>query len=192
MKILETEFVENADKRGDNRFVQIKRNQYAAIYRRFTMDGKPREFEVFQIKVAGGNEIFGKFYEEYEAYPGAAAFGKTAWSVPTEDSANRIFDEITRGEGKRKDGVVETPKPVKVVSVGPKRGRGKRAAVRPAVVFPAGKWNMKELAKANAKGWTKPSLYIAVQGMLKDKSVVEVERKSTGRGRATVFYKKKA
>lgn len=98
MKLLETEFVMNADKRGDMTFKQIKRNEYAALYRRYRMDGTPMEFEVFQVKVAGGTEIFGRHYDKYEQYPGAASFGRTAWATGDQARAEQIFDEITKGQ----------------------------------------------------------------------------------------------
>jgi hypothetical protein len=190
MKILETEFVLNADKRGDNTFRQVKRNEHAAIYQRFNMEGKPLEFEVFQIKVAGGNEIFGRYYEEYEQYPGAAAFGRTAWSVNSLQRAQQIFDEITKGQGKRNEGKETKPIAVKVKKVGGKRGRPRVS--RPEIVLPKKKFCMKDLVTVNKAGWSQPTLYIELMKLVKQNKVVEAERKQLGRGRPVVFYKVKA
>jgi hypothetical protein len=190
MKILETEFVSNADKRGDQKFVQVKRNEHAAIYQRFTMDGKPLEFEVFQIKVAGGNEIFGRFYEEYEQYPGAAAFGRSAWSVITLERAEQIFEEITKGEGKRNKGQEAVEAPVRTSVKGGRKGRPR--VVRPEIVLPKKKFCMKDLVIVNKVGWSQPTLYIELTKLVKQDKVVEAERVQKGRGRATVFYKVKA
>lgn len=191
MKLLETEFVMNADKRGDNKFVQIKRNEFAAMYRRFDMEGKPLEFEVFAVKVAGGTEIFGRFYDKYEQYPGASAWGRSAYTALTEGQAEQIYQEITDGKGKRKEGQeITKPVVVKVRNIGGKKGRPK--ANRPAIVWPKKKFSMKDLVSANKNGWSQPTLYIEVTKLVKLNKVVEAERKQQGRGRATVFYKVKA
>lgn len=191
MKILETEFVMNADKRGNNKFVQLKRNEYAALYQRFDMDGRPLEFEVFQIKVAGGTEIFGRFYEKYEAYPGASSFGRTAWNTTNKVFAEKIYDEITRGKGKRYDGVIGGELPKRNVVKGRK---GRPRVERPAIVIPKKKFCMKDLVQTNLTGWNQPTLYVELMKLVKADKVVEAERKRvTGsRGRATVFYKIKA
>jgi len=187
IKKLETEFTLNADKRGDNVFKQVMRNEFAAIYQRFDMTGKPLEFEVFAIKKAGGTEVFGKYYEPYEAYPGAAAFGRTAWSTNTVQRAKQIFDEITAGEGLRKQGQAAKPVAVKLKRVG--KGRPKLA--RPALVFPKKTFCMKDLLAVNP-GYTQPILYIDLMKLVKVNKVVESERKKLGPGRPVVFYKVKA
>ena len=190
MKLLETEFVQNSDKRGDMTFKQVKRNEYAALYRRYTMEGRPVEFEVFQIKEAGG-QVFEKFYEPYEQYPGAAAFGKTAWTVLDEARANLIYDEITAGKGSRKDAQrAAAPIEVKVKRTDGKRGRPR--VERPAIILPKKQFSMKDLLKVNVKGWSQPTLYIELMKLVKQDKVVESGRKAMGRGRPVVFYKIKA
>jgi hypothetical protein len=148
------------------------------------MDGKPLEFEVFKIRQAGGTEIFGKYYEEYEAYPGAAAFGKSAWSVNNLGRAEEIFEQLTSGESR--------PLKVKAIKLrkNPPGVRGRQAVKRPVVILPKKKFNMKDLLKANPVGWSQPTLYMALKSMLASRVVSEVERKSMGRGRPVVFYKK--
>lgn len=182
MKKLETEFVMNADKRGNNKFVQIKRNDKAALYQRFKMDGQPQEYEVFEIKIRGGN-VFGRHYEPYEGYPGASSFGRYAWTTLSREAAEHIFDLITKGSSPLKENqkIVSTARANKL-------GRGK--ANRPTVVFPKKVWTMKEIAKLNAGGWTKPALYIEVVRLVKAGEVKEVKRVSMGRGRPAVFYKR--
>ena len=187
MKKLETEFVMNADKRGDNTFKQIKRTDKVAMYRRFDMEGRGLEWEVFAIKVAGG-DVFGRHYDKYEQYPGAAAFGRHAYSLASEEAAERIYAELVKTGGKKP----KTPKPIKVKVKRPGAGKGRPKANRPEIKFPKRKWTMKDLAAANKKGWTKPTLYIEVTKLVKSGKVVEVDRVSQGRGRPTVFYKIKA
>jgi len=189
MKLLETEFVKNCDHRGDNTFKQVKLNEFAAIYQRFDMEGKPLEFEVFAIKEAGGTEIFGKFYEKYIQYPGANAFGRTAWSVNSIQRAQQIFDEITNGKGLRKQGQsAAKPILVKLKKVG--GGRGRPKVVRPELVLPKKQFCMKDLLAVNT-GYSQPVLYIDLMKLVKSNEVVEAERKAMGRGRPVVFYKVK-
>lgn len=188
MKLLETEFVQNSDKRGDNKFVQIKRNEFAAMYRRFDMDGVALEFEVFAVKVAGGTEIFGRYYDKYEQYPGASAWGRTAFTAITEGQAERIYQEITDGKGKRKEGnLVAKPSVVKVRNVGGKPGRPR--SKRPEIVLPKKQFCMKDLVKVNQNGWSQPTLYVELMKLIKGKRVMEADRKQVGRGRPMVFYK---
>jgi hypothetical protein len=188
IKKLETEFTLNADKRGDNVFKQVKRNDFAAIYQRFDMEGKPLEFEVFAVKKAGGVAVFGRYYEPYEAYPGAGAFGRTAWSTNTIQRAQQIFDEITTGKGLRKQGLATKPVLVKLKKVG--GGKGRPRVARPELVLPKKQFCMKELLAVNT-GYTQPVLYIDLMKLVKQNKVVEAERKQLGRGRPVVFYKVK-
>jgi len=178
MKLLETEFVKNCDHRGDNTFKQVKLNEFAAIYQRFDMEGKPLE-----------SEIFGKFYEKYIQYPGANAFGRTAWSVNSIQRAQQIFDEITNGKGLRKQGQsAAKPILVKLKKVG--GGRGRPKVVRPELVLPKKQFCMKDLLAVNT-GYSQPVLYIDLMKLVKSNEVVEAERKAMGRGRPVVFYKVK-
>jgi hypothetical protein len=184
IKQLEVEFVQNSDKRGNNTFKQIKRNDKAALYRRFDMEGKPQEFEVFKIKVAGGLEVFGRFYDKYEQYPGSASFGKSAWSTTSEVIANRMFDRLTNGLDvhgnteplKKQDRVVGT--------------KGRKKTLRAEVVLPTDKklFNMKDLLSIN-KEWNQPVLYVQLQKFIQDKKVELAEKRQTGRGKPTNFYR---
>lgn len=194
VKPLETEFTLNADKRGDNVFKQIKRNEFAALYRRFLPDGTPLEYEVFQIKIAGGTEVFGRFYEKYEQYPGANAFGRTAWSVGNLSVAEKIYNEITVGRGSRYDGQTAILNGATEVAVRPARtGRkGRVAAIRPELVFPKKRFVMDELWALNTKGWTKPTVYVALRKCVEQKKVKVVGSKpnGSGRGKPLVIYEK--
>ena len=185
MKKLEVEFVLNADKRGDNTFRQIKRTDNVAMYRRFDMEGRGLEWEVFVVKVAGGKEIFGRHYDKYEQYPGASAFGKHAYSLASEEAAERIFEELVKTGGKR-------PKEKRIVKKKGNGQRGRPKAKRPEIKLPKKRFCMKDLVKLNTKGWTQPTLYLELKRLMKTRKVQEVARESKGRGRATVFYKVKA
>ncbi len=64
MKKLQKEFTANYDKVGNNKFIQIKKENGVAIYERQNMDGSHRSYEVFAVKVVekgtplpGGNKV---------------------------------------------------------------------------------------------------------------------------------------
>ena len=50
MRKLEKQFVMNADKVGDNKFIQVKRTEDVAMYRRERLDGTLKGYEVFIVK----------------------------------------------------------------------------------------------------------------------------------------------
>jgi hypothetical protein len=201
IKPLETEFTLNADKSGDNVFRQVKRSDLAAIYSREKTGFKPHEWEVFQIRKAGGVKIFERYYDPYEQYPGASAFGKTAWSVNSLERAEQIYESLNKGIKpcymeveieSVEPGKPSTPgKPAKVRKIKARVMRQKISNF-PPVKWPKGEWSMKQIAAINAAPWTKPRLYTLIQGFLEAGAVKEMARRSTPgqRGRATVFYSK--
>jgi len=91
----------NADKCGNHTFTQTRREGNFCIYRRNRCsDGSLHSYEVFITRTVkagtplpGGNVVS----EDYEQYPGANAFGRTAWSYSgkqAEQAANIKFDRI--------------------------------------------------------------------------------------------------
>jgi hypothetical protein len=104
MKLLPQEKIENNDKSGKNRFVQLRKEGNFALYRREKLDGLLVGFEVFSFKTiqAGAPLPGGGTVEEtYESYPGAAAFGRTAWFIGGDNAAERAhnrFDELVKGK----------------------------------------------------------------------------------------------
>lgn len=75
---------------GDNNdnFVQVKKNEKAALYRRSTPEGSFVSFEVFALLLNPSGD---------EVYPNQAAMSKWAWCPISEDRANKMFDDITSG-----------------------------------------------------------------------------------------------
>ncbi|NBX51168.1 hypothetical protein EBT25_14880, partial [bacterium] len=64
MKKLQKEFTANYDKIGNNKFVQLRKENGVAMYERLNMDGTHRSYEVFIVKVVekgtplpGGNKV---------------------------------------------------------------------------------------------------------------------------------------
>lgn len=166
----------NADKLGDHTFKQLRKQDGVALYERIK-NGRHYDYEVFVVKtvVAGAPLPNGKKVEEsYEAYPGSASFGKTAWSVQNFDRAVQKFDELV---AKMKS------------EVGQPKRRGRKSKVVASFELPKTKFTMRDLIAKT--GLTQPVLYIRVQSLIKDGKIKEVGRvkSASGRGRATVVYK---
>lgn len=179
MKLLQKEFTMNADRSGEQLFKQLRKDGGVALYERLK-DGKHYDYEVFVIKtIAAGTPLpNGKKVEEtYEQYPGAAVWGKSAWSPATLEQANAMFDNLV----------------VKLRSeAGQPKRRGRKSKITKEIVLPRGKFTMKALITKT--GLTQPVLYLRLQKLIKTGKVIEVGRikTDTGRGRQVVVYKAKA
>ena len=186
MKLLRTEFVANYDKCGDNKFIQVKLNDVAAVYRREHLDGTLKSFEVFKLKIVEAGASLpggGKVEETYVSYPGAHAFGKSAWEFKNETAAINKFNELTDAA----NAPVVKVEPKKYVPTGGKRGR--KASVKASVVFPKGQFTMKSLLKVNTS-YKQPNLYIELQKLVKGNKVKVVghQKSDSGRGKPQVVY----
>ena len=178
MKILSTEFTMNADKCGNEVFRQMRKSDGVAMYQRIRTGGR-YGYEVFIIKtIKAGTALPGgkSVAEDYEQYPGAAQWGKTAWSPGSRGAANAKFDALV----KRLRSEVGQPK-----------RRGRKATAATTFVVPVGKFTMKMLIEQT--GMTQPVLYVRLQKLIKEGKVVEVDRvrTETGRGRLAVVYQTK-
>lgn len=179
MKILSTEFTMNADKCGNEVFRQMRKSDGVAMYQRIYLDGRIKGYEVFIIKtIKAGTALPGgkSVAEDYEQYPGAAQWGKTAWSPGSEAAADEKFDALVKRL--RSD-------------VGQPKRRGRKATAATTFVVPSGQFTMKMLIEQT--GMTQPVLYIRLQKLIKEGKVVEVDRvrTETGRGRLAVVYQTK-
>ena len=180
MKLLQKEFNCNAaDKCGSTVFRQMRKNDGVAMYQRIRPDGGIKGYEVFIIKtIKAGTALPGgkSVDEDYEQYPGAAQWGKTAWSPGSEAAADEKFDALV----KRLRSEVGQPK-----------RRGRKATAATTFVVPSGKFTMRMLIEQT--GMTQPVLYIRLQKLIKEGKVVEVDRvrTETGRGRLAVVYQTK-
>jgi len=178
MKTLSTEFTMNADKCGEQIFRQMRKSDGVAMYQRIRRDGN-YGYEVFIIKtIKAGTALPGgkSVAEDYEQYPGAAQWGKTAWSPRGRGAADEKFDALV----KRLRSEVGQPK-----------RRGRKATASSKFVVPSGKFTMKMLIEQT--GMTQPVLYIRLQKLIKEGKVVEVDRvrTETGCGRLAVVYQTK-
>ena len=172
-------------------YKQVIRSNKAAVYQRGR--GKViKDFEVFKIKVLkAGTQIFQQtITEDEERYPSNTDFGRSAWSYTggtegTKSAALKKFYELNREPAEVVAAVKDTtPK------VPGKRGRKRKE--RADLVIPSNDFSMKDLLKLNTS-WTQALAYVQIQKEIKNKVVVEVDRvkNETGRGRATVIYRKK-
>lgn len=157
----------------------MRRSDGVAMYQRIRPDGSSHGYEVFIIKtIKAGTALPGgkSVAEDYEQYPGAAQWGKTAWSPPGAAAADVKFDALV----KRLRSEVGQPK-----------RRGRKATAATTFVVPSGKFTMKMLIEQT--GMTQPVLYIRLQKLIKEGKVVEVDRvrTETGCGRLAVVYQTK-
>lgn len=186
MKKLEKRFTMNADKVGDNIFTQIKREGKVAIYERSWPDGPVKSYETFIIKtVEKGTPLpNGKQVEEtYEAYPGAASFGRTAYDCKTLDQAEDRFVELQNKVKNSEEAAEESKRTGKP-------NRGKRAKAKSVVNLPKDKFTMKMLISST--GMTQPQLYPMVKQWLSDNLIEIVDSvKAEGKGRPSFVYRAK-
>ena len=172
MRILQSEFVCNCDKMGDNKFRQVKRNDNVALYERKDMENNFIGYEVFKIKtvLAGAKLPGGKQVEEsYEVYPGAKAFGKNAYFVSSLNRAEVLFDQITN----------------EVLNKEVKNSNSKEN-----VVIPNGKLTMKMLISLTNLNQAK--LHPIVKQWEQDNLIkkVSIQKSENGRGRPSAVYEK--
>lgn len=183
MKELELTFVANCDKCGDNRFIQLMKqsigNRGVALYRRQNMEGRTLGYEVFLYKVvtAGTPLPVGFVEEDYEPYPGASSFGKTAFSCMTEERAKERFEELV--------------KKAKEAEANPTKGRGRRKKTTEPVKieYPQGAFTVNMLASTNKQIHT-VVVYKQVKADLKKGLITQVgtQKNRTGKGKSAALY----
>jgi hypothetical protein len=189
MKTLEKTFTANYDKTGSMQFTEQKREGNVACYERKYPDGRLHSYEVFEVKVikAGAKLPNGAVVaEDYERYPGAASFGKGAYSVNTQERADFRYEELKTTLSNRPPAEVNADGDEVVVV----RKAGRKAVIRPEMTFPeAEKWTMKDLLALNP-AYTPPLLYVALQKKIAAKVVqcVGEQRVAGARGKPAKIY----
>jgi len=187
MKKLQKEFSGNYDKVGLNKFIQIRKENGVAVYERYNTDGTLRGYEVFIVKVVpkGAPLPNGKTVEEsYEQYPGANAFGKTAYDCRTLDQVERRFDELVEKVKLSAEAKEEAEKTGK-----PNKGRRSNSAKKDVPIPSKGtKFNMKFLVTNT--GIDQPTLFPIVKrweatGLIRAVGTVKAEG---GKGRPSIQY----
>ena len=187
MKKLQKEFTGNYDKVGMNKFVQIRKENNVAIYQRFNTDGTPRSYEVFIVKVVpkGAPLPNGKFVEEsYEQYPGANAFGKTAFDCRDIGQAEERFDQLVIKAKDSADAKEEAAK----TGVRNRGRRGSGTKIKLDMTLKSGtKFTAKFLM--SVLGVTQPVLFPIIKQWEKEGSIkVNGSVKGEGKGRPATEY----
>lgn len=186
MKELQKEFVMNADKCGNHTFTQVRREKNVALYRRDKVDtGRFQSCEVFFVKVVKAGSPLpggGTVAEDYEQYPGASAFGRTAWSICGKESdallcANKRFEELLKETSEVETTTDETVIPVIKVSNTERR----------ALNWPDKPFTQKELAAFNHIDNYKEVYTDLQRALASGKIVVSGQREST-RGKSAKLF----
>lgn len=189
MKTLEQQFTMNADKSGVHTFTQVRRDGNVCIYRRNNTVGKLHSFEVFITKtVKAGSPLpgGGQVLEDYEQYPGASAFGRTAWSINTEKRANDRFAGLLVGVKTPKVETMETTEEeTELVNVARIiKPQGDRRTIK----WPKGPFTQKDLAAFNGIGNYK-EVYTDLQRALASGILrISKQTKAVTRGRAAKMF----
>lgn len=185
MRKLEKQFVMNADKVGDNKFIQVKRTEDVAMYRRERLDGTLKGYEVFIVKRRyKGDPLPGGQVEkeDRECYPGSTSFGKFAFDCRTEEAAEERYEQMIRKAKDSQDAKAEAARTGK-----PNKGR--RSKAKASVPLPKDKrFTMKFLIQST--GYSQPQLYPVVKQWLTEGKVTVVgkERAEGGRGKPALVY----
>jgi len=185
MKKLELEFTGNYDQVGVTRFVQVKRTNEVAMYRRERKDGTFKSFEVFIVKTRKKGDPLPNGAvekEDRECYAGTSQFGKTAYDCKTESQAEQRFDELllkSKNQSEAKEEAIKTGKP----------NKGRRGTKKTVVIPEKGnKFTMKMLITNT--GLTQPVLFSIVKSWL-DSGTIKINgyiKPEGGRGRPSIEY----
>lgn len=184
---LQTVYITNADKCGDHVFTQVARKNNVAVYRRNMVDtGKLAGFETIIIKTVKAGTTFAKgakpVESDYESYPGAESFGRSAWSFPDEKIAMARFNELTTEQPAVVDDDTAEQTPVAVARV---------AKGEVTLKIPDHPFTQKNLAETNGFfGNDYKKVYSDLQNMLKNGIIKVVGEKQSGRGKAAKLFQK--
>jgi len=190
MKKLQLKFQTNADGCGLQTFIQIKRNTNSALYSRQRADGSIHSYEVFKVRlVKKGAPLPGGLFveEDYEAYPGKSAFGKTAYSCKTLDRAEIRYEELLKAkiDADAAEEADEDISHTKSSDASPGK-RGRKAVDRSGLNIPKDKFTIKQLHLLNPNV-SFALLYQHIRGLLNIEFKI-VATLQGGRGKPTLVY----
>jgi hypothetical protein len=196
MKQLLKTFVKNCDHCGNHTFTQLRREGSAAVYRRNKVaDGRFEGIEVFLLRtIKEGSPLpgGGQVAETYEQYPGAAAFGRRAWSFTgIEAAATRAamarFECLLKGTAP----IVETEPEDEEMETVPVLRVSRSLTPRRQLNLPDKPFSQKELAAFNGIENYK-EVYTDLQRMLGNGTLVlgdKREKKDGARGKCAQLFK---
>jgi hypothetical protein len=173
---------------------QLKRTPTVALYQRTQKSGAPQGYEVFIVKIvkAGTPQLGGGVVEEdYEVYPRANSFGKTAWAPGSLGHAEKIYENLCQGlkpcdVGEETDGE-ETPETPTVPRVPGQRGRVK--GERPQLTVPVMEFTVKELAELNKVEYPVAFTFIKEATEAKTIKFLRTERRNAKGKESSIFAK---
>lgn len=174
---IQPQFVSNNDFSGDHVFTQLKRSGSVCVYRRNRMtDNKVMGYEVIIVRhvkagqsLPGGNTV----QNDYEAYPGAQAFGKMGWFFNDESLAEIRFDELVK---EQQSSVVVPVSPILVAKMEDESQE-----------IPIGEFTQAQFALHNCMP-VRGVVYNILQTLIV-KGIVKVSKRiQLGAGRPTVMY----
>lgn len=155
-------------------YKQIRRSVKVALYQRFYSDGRPKDFEVFIIRVDPKGKIQ-KFpggvvkvvEDDTERYPSGGQFGFTAWSFGNLTAANARFEKLDKEEN-LPEGEEESAK---------------------TITLPVGEFTVGELVTANGVPYSQAAAF--VRDGVKDKTInlLREERRGTSKKPSNIYAK---
>lgn len=193
---------------GPLKYVQLDRtnglpNNFA-VYRRFYADGKPKDLEVFRIKIVpkGTQKFPGgatrEILDDTERYAHTSEFGFTAWSFENEGAARWKFNQLATGNVITDIGMEASSEPATaevadsandIAPEAPKQsGRGRPKAAPVELVIPDSDFSVKELATQNNVQYV--IAYQFVKANEGTKIVQKREERRAARGPMTAIYGK--
>lgn len=197
MKVLETQFVRNADGLKNQQFTQLQRNGNVALYERKDLDtDKLVGYEVFEIKVISAGFKFmptsEPVTESYEYQPGKSAFGKTAWFCTTLERAESRFNAFLNNEKLvRNDDEPIIDDVESTVNVETPKQTKKQAFVIDVnnVKLPEGHFTRKTFAELNNMDYSTGS-YLVIKQLITENKIeaVGTQKAIGGRGKPAVVY----
>jgi len=176
----------NADKCGNHTFTQVRREGNICMYRRNRVDNdRLHTVEVFVTRVVKAGSPLpggGTVAEDYEQYPGASSFGRTAWSTGDIKGGELIFERLLKKQIAVEEADTNETELVPVARVVQPKGE-RRALNWPTVPF-----TQKDLAAFNHIDNYK-EVYTDLQRALATNHVRVCEQvKEVNRGRAAKMF----
>lgn len=190
MKELESEFIKNVDKCGDNKFTLVKREDNVALYHRTDMNDNTVGYEAFFIKIVkAGTKLPNNLFveEDYEHYPTKNEFGKIAYFCSNLARGEERFNELLRCS-KAKTAAETTTITVIDMKGEDMNTNENTVTVSPAIKFPDGEWTIKN-AQALNREYSPAKVYQLVRALVNNGKVAVVGHRKGGRGKPTVIYK---
>ena len=166
---LQTTFVSGDGGFGANplTYTQLARTETIAVYER-SRNGKPYDYEVFQIKILKkGTQVFKSIAEDdQEKYPGGSSFGKWAWSIASKERAIEQFEKLCKGEDAPEED---------------------EDSVKKDLIIPVGEFTTNEFASSNSMEY--PKAFVLMKGVIESGLIKFLrEERRNAKGKLSKIY----